>query len=157
MVTDADILELVKTKDDARQLQKDITAVIDALFSDAQVIEMLHMHLPYEKKEKLLALMRIHQIPLTDASLIQQFLQQLISRSQELPVITITLAFEPKQQLVTSLSAWFAVHAKKAVLLDILVDKKLIGGAIIASNGIYKDYSVKKILEEKYKKGEITL
>ncbi len=69
----------------------------------------------------------------------------------------MTLAFEPKQEFLVSISSWFVVHTKKAVLLDILKDMKLGGGMVIEYKGLHRDYSLQKMIRDRREKGELQI
>jgi F0F1-type ATP synthase delta subunit len=66
---------------------------------------------------------------------------------QSLPALKIFLALEPSQALVGKISDWFKAQGIKA-LLDIQVDRRLIGGVIIEYQGKHLDYSLRRRLQE---------
>jgi F0F1-type ATP synthase delta subunit len=154
MIQPADCIEILKTKDEAQQCKTELNNLIEGLFSNKSFAELVSEYVSYQKKDLLFALLEKYHIDTKNLSQTQAFLQELQSAIDALPVATLTLAFSPKQGLITTLSGWFAVHAKKIVLLDIMVNKRLLGGVIISYNGIYKDYSLKRSFEEKYKNNE---
>ena|SRR5258708_6915759 len=157
MISPADISILCKTKPESFTLQMQLDDVLGALFSDVSFEKILSEQLSFEKKESLLFLLQKNTIDTKNLSQVQMALQDIKKILAELPVITLTLAFAPKQAVIETISTWFIVHTKKFVLLDIVVDTTLIGGAIISYKGIYKDYSMKHILEEKYQQGDIMI
>jgi F0F1-type ATP synthase delta subunit len=155
MIDSARILAFCKTKDEANIFQEHIEQLLQSLFSNTPFEEMVNEVLSHEKKEKLLAFLKEQHVDTANAQQIQACLQEIKKTISESSIVTLTLAFAPKQQVVETISTWFTVYTKKFVLLDILVDTNLIGGTIISYNGTYKDYSLKNIFEEKYKQGEI--
>lgn len=157
MINSAQILTLVRTKDEANEFQKQLDNLLNVLFSDAPFETILREYIPYEKQEKLLTILSNEHVNTKQPNTIQNCLQEIKKNIAQLPVLTLTIAFSPKQQLLEMLATWFLVHTKKPVLLDIVVNKNLIGGAIIEYKGIFKDYSLKKILQDKYQKGDLTL
>ena len=73
-----------------------------------------------------------------------------------LPVVGVTLAFEPTNAFLTQLINM--VHGKIAnALVNVRVDSTIVAGAIIEIDGKYHDQSVKKKIEEKLEgmRGEI--
>lgn len=157
MINSAQILTLVRTKDEANEFQKQLDNLLNVLFSDAPFETILREYISYEKQEKLLTILSNEHVNTQQPNAIQNCLQEIKKNIAQLPVLTLTIAFSPKQQLLEMLATWFLVHTKKPVLLDIVVNKNLIGGAIIEYKGIFKDYSLKKILQDKYQKGDLTL
>lgn len=65
--------------------------------------------------------------------------------------VNLTLAFLPSKSLVKKLALWFKKNFGSKVVLDIQVDPKILGGAILSFNGYYRDFSLKKKLERKLK------
>lgn len=57
-------------------------------------------------------------------------------------LISLKLAFKPSSEFLKTVKAWFEENAGIKVLLDLSVDPKIIGGAIIIANNHYRDYSV---------------
>jgi F0F1-type ATP synthase delta subunit len=60
----------------------------------------------------------------------------------KLPMINLTLAFDPSADFLKKLAAWF----NKKVILDINIKPKIIAGLIIETNGRHHDLSVKNRL-----------
>ena len=69
----------------------------------------------------------------------RQELDKLKQAALAMPVVRLTLAFEPNKD-------WIVKAVGRAVILDIRVDKSILGGAIIENQGKYGDYSLRKII-----------
>ena len=144
------LLEIIKTKDDARELLLQIEDALNELYKHKKDgLSVIEDVFPYEKKEKMLALLAAQKVDVKNSIQVTEFFNQLQKTIQAIPVVSLTLAFEPKFSFIKKMSSWLVVRLKKTVLLDITVDRLLIGGAIVSSGGRYKDYSLKKILGEK--------
>ncbi len=63
-----------------------------------------------------------------------------------MPVITLTVAFEPNKQMLKSVSEWFVVNTKKQMLFDIRIDRTLIAGAAINYEGKFLIFPSAKTL-----------
>ncbi len=72
---------------------------------------------------------------------------------KHLPVLTITIAFKPKQTTTQRIFDWVHNRLKTPLLLNIKVEKQIIGGAIIEFHGKYLEYTVHKTLVEKINNG----
>jgi len=70
-------------------------------------------------------------------------LNTLQKQVSSLQVLSLTIAFEPNQQTLTSLSEWFMVNMKKQMLFDITVDHTVIAGATLSYNGKFSDFSIR--------------
>jgi hypothetical protein len=100
------------------------------------------------KKDKFLTLLRDNKVGVDQIKPIKDFIKKVQTIIASLPVVPITIAFEPKEQTLQLLSEWFMVNLKKQVLFDITVDRKLIAGAAITFNGKYRDFSIKTKFNE---------
>ena len=64
-----------------------------------------------------------------------QFLKDLANFLQNLPVIKVTMAFEPTQSLVVRLSNQISAIVGQKIILDLTIDESVIGGAIFEYKG----------------------
>ena len=69
--------------------------------------------------------------------------------------VSLTIAFKPNQELISTLSSWAKENFKDKVVFDITVDPSIVGGAIVEHNGLYRDESLGKVLDEAFRKREI--
>lgn len=65
-------------------------------------------------------------------------------------VIQLTLAFQPDERTIDLFSEWVKKNVGSQMLIDLQYDRTIIGGALLVAHGIYKDYSVKKDLSNKF-------
>lgn len=65
--------------------------------------------------------------------------------------VTLTLAFEPDFDFVRKLNEYFSQNMGHRVTLDLKVDKKIVGGAIVIANNHWRDYSVAAVVENNMK------
>ena len=157
MITPADILQLVRTKDEANEFQKQLDNLLNVLFTNVPFEVLLREHISYEKQEKLLTLFSKEHVNTKQLPDVQTCLQEIKKIIVQTPVLRLAIAFAPKQNLLEIIATWFLVNTKRPVLLDVIVNKNLIGGAVIEYKGLFKDYSLKRILEEKYQQGNLSL
>lgn len=99
------------------------------------------------KKDAFMTMLRDNNIQSEANSDIITFFTKIQEKITNLPLLTLTIAFEPKPSTLQSLSEWFMLQLKRHVLFDITVDSTIIAGATITYNGKYKDYSVKPIVD----------
>jgi F0F1-type ATP synthase delta subunit len=100
------------------------------------------------KKDKFLTLLRDQQVNLQSAKDIKNFLEKIQKLISSIPILTLTLAFEPKESTMKALSDWFMLNLKRQFVFDFKVDSNIIAGAIINFNGKYLDFSIKPKFEQ---------
>jgi len=151
-------LGLVHTKKDIEEVILQLDDLINSLFNvNIDIEKKMDEILPQDKKQKIMEIVKRNKIDIKDTLQFQNFLKELQQRVENIPVIMLHFAFNPKEEILRSVLNWFLENLKKEVVLDIEVDQNLIGGAVVVYNGIYKDYSLRKKFEDKIKMGEIKL
>lgn len=91
------------------------------------------------------------KIEIADPLAVAHFVTGLKKELVNMPIVHLSLAFDPKEALLKKISDWFEIEFGKKVLLEISVEKSIVAGIIIEENGIHRDYSLKKILQYKYR------
>ena len=85
-------------------------------------------------------------------------MSELESTIDQIKTLSIYLAFEPDSNSLILIGKYIrknfpiaqkSTSIKLPLLLDIKYDRSLIAGTALVWNGIYKDFSVKSIIEEK--------
>jgi F0F1-type ATP synthase delta subunit len=153
-----DLLDIVKTKEDKQQFLRQLGQLSADFFTQQNDMHsLLEQSIPYGKKEKILHLAQKYQIDITNTATMATFITEIQTLVTSLPEVSIKIAFEPTQTMIGTLSTWCVVHLKKPMILDISVDKMLIGGAIFEYKGLYKDFSLKRKLNDLYEKGALRL
>lgn len=147
------IFENIFTVSDARYLIEDLTALSEEVFQSNKETntQKIASVLPFAVSEKISRYCHDHQISLDDPSKLASFFENLTRTITALPVMTLYVAFLPTEYFVAQLSGVVSRYCGQKVLLEIVTEKHLVGGAIIAWKGIYKDYSVRKRIDEQYR------
>lgn len=149
------LLSLIKTKRYADEVIDKIDELKESLYNKRVDLDKKMGELfSFELKEKIKAFSWAEQVNLNDPESFGKFLSNLRSHIKSMPVVTIKIAFEPDEEIVKEVSSWFIENYGKNVLIDLIFDKSLIGGAIVVFNEVSKDLTLKKKLEEKYKEGD---
>ena len=73
-------------------------------------------------------------------------LDKLRQAALDLPVVRLTLALTPPGNWILEIRNWVIKAMGKAVVLDMAVDKSILGGAIVENGGKYGEYSLRKII-----------
>src|SRR3989344_8057543 len=75
-------------------------------------------------------------------------LSTLKAQLDTLSVIKLTLAVDPTQEIIKKIASFIKSGLNKNAIFKITVDPKILGGMILESNGLYRDYTLKSKLEE---------
>lgn len=131
-----------------------LSAIVSKIFQTNFSLETeLAEQFGIQKKDKFLSLLRDKGINPSSNTQLKDFLGKLQEKALSLPVLSLSIAFEPKEETLTYLSEWFVQNQHKQILFDLTVDPDLIAGAAVSYQGKYLDFSIRpvfsKILEEK--------
>lgn len=153
-----DLFNIASTQTEASDLINNLSALQEVLFNTKISLEKkLDNYLSFSQKEKVISLCKKYSVDINDESVFEKFLITLKEAIANIPLATLRLAFEPTSSFIDEISDWLVSSIKKHFLIEVIIDPKIIGGAIITSKGIYIDLSIKKDIEEKIKRGEIQL
>ena len=144
-----DLSDLLNTRSQAEDFSARLTFVAKEAFATGFNPEKsLLTHFGLEKKEAFMTLMRNNNINPESRLSIKEFIDKVQQKITAMQVVSMVFAFEPTDKTLQTLSRWFVLNINKQVLFDIKIDKSLVGGAAILSNGKYLDYSIRPILEK---------
>jgi len=79
------------------------------------------------------------------------FLKDAAGFLQALTVVKVTIAFDPTFNLVIKLSNQLSQFLGKKVILDLIIDENIIGGAIFEYNGLQSTQTLQTKLESQIK------
>src|SRR5215469_5892001 len=143
-----DFSDFFSTKAEANDFLSRLTAVIDKIFqTDFHLDKALAEQFGINKSDRLLAILRENNINTESLNAVKPFLQKMQESISAIPVLSITIAFEPGDKTLKSLSEWFLINLKKQIVFDITVDRRLVAGATIKFNGKFSDFSIRPVVE----------
>lgn len=146
----ADILSLLHTKVEADHFLTQMDLLSESLFSNKTSLKEKMNE--FFSSEVVLSLTNIWQqagIDINNIIELQHFLAEIKDSIRRTPVINLTIAFKPKEKTIQRIFEWVSFRLKSPILLNINVEKQIIGGAIIEFKGKYFEYTIHKVLEEK--------
>jgi hypothetical protein len=144
-----DLSVFFATKSQASDFAEHIAAVSEQIYrSDFNLEQALQEQLGIRKKDAFLTMLRETKIMTTSNQALTEFLKTIQDRIHALPVLSISLAFEPTEQTLKVISEWFLLNMHKQVLFDITVQPQLLAGAAINYNGRFADFSIKTTFEK---------
>jgi len=149
---DLDLSGFFTTNVEAADFLTRISAISEDIYrTDFDLEKALIEQLGIRKKDKFAILLRDNKISQGSNPALKDFFDKIREKISSMPVISLTLAFEPGEETLKILSDWFPLNINRQVLLDIKVDIDLIAGAYISFNGKYSDSSVRPIFDRTYK------
>jgi hypothetical protein len=145
-----DLLESVQTKADKLLLMSEIEVLMPTLYKvNGQTFEKtLRESIRPEISRIILDTLQRYAIPLNDQQgRIKYFLETVKTALLETHSITITIAFKPDPASIGMIAEWAKKSLTFPVVIDVVYDPTIMGGAIISYGGSYKNLSVLKDLE----------
>jgi F0F1-type ATP synthase delta subunit len=100
-----------------------------------------------QKKDKFMTLLRDNKINPESPADLKKFFGKIQTTINTIPVLSMTIAFEPKEKTLQALSEWFLMNIKKQMLLEVTVDTNLIAGAKLQYKGKFVDGSIKPLFD----------
>lgn len=145
----SDLVRFVKTHEEALHFMGELDQLRGSLYTtQGSFEEKANKFLPYDKKDQLLHLCAEYKVDASNMTALKEFLDACIEAIQQAPIVALEVALSPTDQTVSKLLNWLRIHVAPSAVIDIQVNKTLIGGATIACKGKFVDYSVKKKLQE---------
>lgn len=145
---DIDLSGFALTKSQAVDFSQRLSVVSESIYRvDFDLEKVLQEQFGIEKKDKLISLIRKNKIPPGSSTALAGFLAKLQETISSLPVVTISLAIEPDDEILKTMFDWFPISLKKQVLVDIKIDPKLIAGCSVNYQGKQKDASIREVFE----------
>src|ERR1700722_15389285 len=143
-----DLSDLFTTKVEANDFLARLTTISEMFFQTSFNLEKaLHQHFGVNKSDRIINILRMSNINPESTPAVKDFFIILMTKISTLPVISLTIAFDPQDQTFKTLSQWFFINMHKQVLFDISVDHNILAGANITYNGKFFDFSVKSTFE----------
>lgn len=147
------IFDTIYTFSELQLFYKEIDTIVSSLFkSEGQIEGAIHEIVSPEKAENILEYLHTLSVDLKNPVALQEALLKLKSTGNQIPVVHMTLAFEPTNTVLKSISLWFLRREQKKVILDLTLERQILGGAFISYDGLYKDYTLKTKLDKYFSK-----
>ena len=144
------ILENVKTTGDKEKLTDELEKLAESLFEEkgtgfesclknnirSWVAELIRAEITENQKD-----------PGT-------YLDGLKIKLAELKEISLTLAFEPSESSIDKFFFFVRENVGKDLILDIKYEPRILGGAIVVFEGVYRDLSLKRLYDSEFLRRE---
>ncbi|HUQ84927.1 MAG TPA: hypothetical protein VM077_01260 [Candidatus Limnocylindrales bacterium] len=144
-----DLTDFFQTKEGSLDFSNRLATLSEEIYkSDFNLEKSLTNHFGIQKKDKFISILRTHSVNTESTSDLKKFLTFAQEEIKVFPVLSIKLAFDPNEKILKAISEWFILNIKKQVLLEIIVDPKLVAGCDISYKGEFKSMSVKPKLDQ---------
>lgn len=90
---------------------------------------------------------------LADREKVRETLASMSKALDELPIVFLTLAFEPSGKMVGKMYSFLTKTLGKSIVIDVKTEPLILGGAIVEYGGVYKDVSLKTKIEKTFEEG----
>lgn len=143
----SDIVKSLKTSEELEDLSSQVSDLKEAIYSTKSTTleDALRKIVPFGIANKI-------RVSISSGISSQDFIEGLQKALSEVKVIKITLSLEPTEELIDMMQSFIENSTNIHKVLDIEIDPKIIGGLIIEDNGLYKDYSLRKIIVDYFSK-----
>lgn len=144
-----DLSIFFQTRTQAADFSKGLTYIIESLYkTDFQLEKVLLEQFGLQKKDVFLTFLRKNNVATDTVAPLKEFLTKMQEYIHALPTLSLTIAFEPKEETLRAISQWFVGQLHKQILLEITVNPAIIAGTAITFRGKYLDYSIQSIFDK---------
>lgn len=151
------LIDLIKTTDDLVVLDEEIDMVLQSIYHT----EIYDLEEILAKFVRVRIAVEIKKLISQDSISGKEQTRTLLSDAYRticaLPILKLTMAFEPSESIIDNISNWARSNLQSGILLDLSLDRSLLGGAQIVYEGKYYDYSLKKKIKEVFENNNFTI
>lgn len=127
---------LVRTKTEAILLQDEVDSLIRSIY----IVGEGDFTSTLEKNVRAKTAMALSQLFTNNNH--EEVLVLLKQKLNDLNYLSLTIAFEPTLEIIGKISVWIRQNVNQTAVLDITVNKNIIGGAIIEYNGHHGNFTL---------------
>lgn len=150
------LIDLVQTTEDVSQLVEQIESVLGDLYRNDFVLDSV---LSAQVSSRFFSPLQeiVHQsgIVASDRDKIKVLFDSIMAEVRSLSFIHITLAFDPTQLLLTEIVQRCRKNIVEGCVLDVTIDKHIIGGFVLDYKGHYWDFSLRTSFERFFAGGNL--
>ena len=144
-----DIVEKIKTKEELIFFLEEIARIRHIIFEDKglSLSKKIEGKVSYKSKK---ILEKLEKEGVISGGRKQQstFLEKLEKELQSLPEVKLEIAFSPDDSSLGRISKWFKKELGAKIILDLTINPKIAGGAIIEYQGNWRDFSLAKEIDK---------
>lgn len=153
-----DLITSLKTTQEVDDLSLEIDSLTSSLFAETKMsLDKALSSISQTTAKKITEIFLKNNFDMASKDDVRGFLNTLKDLIKKFKVIKLTLAFEVTRKTIENIHGFVSENIGVGYILDIEVDESILAGATIMFDGKYKDFTLKKTLEEVFesKKEEI--
>ena len=152
-----DLIELIRTTDDLVKFDEEMDLLLQSIYYVDK--DMLKDALEKTVRIRVATVMRklIQRDTLSKREEINALFLSVYKTICSLPMLQLTLAFEPSEAVIANVSRWARQNFANGILLDLSLDRNILGGAIVMYHGRFYDLTLRKNLQGIFDKGDLRL
>jgi len=145
-----DLITSLKTVDEVNDLSSELDSLASILFkSEKMTFEKALLSIREATAKKIMEIFSKNKID-SNKEAVRDFLETLKNLIQKFKIIKLILAFDPTYQTIEKIHEFVSENIGIGYILDIEIDETVLGGSVVIFNGIYKDFTLRKSLEEAF-------
>lgn len=129
---------LARTKEEEEVLLEELS----------EIYESLYRTVPGTTQQVLDQKVRRQVAGLIKERLNEKFLKDLMEKIKSRRKLILTLAIDPSEDIISEVYEWASKNISEDMVLDINIDKSILGGVQISYQGKYFDYTLKKTIDQ---------
>jgi len=139
----SELFSLARTQDEVDLLRQELKLLSDSLFQRQGAFEEV-----LTKKIRAKTANVVRKIfASAEINNKEKFFEEIIGSFGQLKQLELIVAFEPREETVERIWEWVAKNMGAGIVLNIRVDPGIGAGTILDYQGVYRNYSLKKLLE----------
>lgn len=147
-----DIITSIKTTQDLNQISSEIDSLLVSIFETKNLsFDNALRSISVTTSKKIKETLTRNGLDITNKELIANFLTGLKELLGRFKTVRLIIAFEPSYQTIENIHNWVSSNLGQGYILSIETNQAVLGGAIVvSSSGEYRDFTVKKSLEDSF-------
>ena len=152
------LIRMIRTKEEKDILRDQITMLEATLFRpESEDFEnILKTKLPKHVAAAMRDILSQPQLKESPTA-IKDFFQNVKDTIDTLPILKLSLAFSPSEEMIERLHEWIGKNLGIGVLLEISYDTLILGGARIIFQGRYKELTLSQMITDVLAKEKISV
>ncbi len=146
-----DLITSLKTVQEVDNFSLEIDTLESALFKSEKILlEKALASISSSSAEKITEIFLKNHLGMTDKTVIKEFLDTLRNLIKKFKVIKLILAFDPTRATIEKIHEAVSENIGIGYILDIEISENVLAGAVVMFNGKYKDFTLRKSIEEAF-------
>lgn len=146
-----DLITSIKTTKEVDALSLEIDILMSALFKSEKIsLDKAIAAISFSTGKKIMEIFEKFNLDINDRQEASDFFETLKDLIKKFKVIKLVLAFDPTLPTIENIHSFVSENIGIGYILDVEVSEGVCGGAVVMFNGKYKDFTLRKNLEETF-------